>query len=152
MAVVKANAYGHGAVECAQVLEREAHADWFGVALIEEGIELRKAGITKPILCLGGFWHGQAEAVIAHNLTPVIHRFEQAEELNAQANSVNQIINCHVKVDTGLGRLGVPFLEFLEFLQALRQCTNLSIDGLLTHFAEADEIDSTYTDAQILKY
>ena len=152
MAVVKANAYGHGAIECAYVLEREAQADWFGVALIEEGIELRKAGIIKPVLCLGGFWHGQAEAVIAHNLTPVIHRFEQAEELNAQANSVNQIINCHVKVDTGLGRLGVPFLEFLEFLQALRQCTNLSIDGLLTHFAEADEIDSTYTDAQILKY
>ena len=127
MAVVKANAYGHGAVECARALEREAQADWFGVALIEEGIELREAGITKPILCLGGFWHGQAEAVIAHNLTPVIHRFEQAEELNAQANSVNQIINCHVKVDTGLGRLGVPFLEFARIPASTRDNARTSI-------------------------
>ncbi len=152
MAVVKANAYGHGAVECALVLEREAHADWFGVALVEEGIELREAGITKPILCLGGFWHGQAEAVIAYDLTSVIHRLDQAEELNAQAKKVNRVINCHLKVDTGLGRLGVPFSEFPEFLQALKQCTNLNIDGLLTHFAEADEIDSIYTDTQIQKF
>ena len=152
MAVVKANAYGHGAVECARVLEREAQADWFGVALIEEGIELREAGIAKPILCLGGFWHGQAEAVIAHDLTSVIHRFDQSEELNAYAKKINQVINCHIKVDTGLGRLGVLFSEFPEFLQTLKQCTNLNIDGLLTHFAEADEVDSTYTDAQILKY
>ena len=152
MAVVKANAYGHGAVECARVLEHEAQADWFGVALIEEGIELREAGITKPILCLAGFWHGQAEAVIAYDLTPVIHRIDQAEELNAQAQKINRIINCHVKVDTGLGRLGVPFSEFTEFLQALKQCTNLNIDGLLTHFAEADEVDSTYTNTQIQTY
>ncbi len=152
MAVVKANAYGHGAVECARVLEHEAQADWFGVALIEEGLELRKAGITKPILCLGGFWHGQAEAIIAYDLTTVIHHFDQAEELNAQAQSVNQVINCQVKVDTGLGRLGVPFNEFPEFLQLLKQCTNLKIDGLMTHFAEADEIDPAYTNTQIQKY
>ena len=152
MAVVKANAYGHGAVECARVLEHEAHADWFGVALIEEGIELREAGIAKPILCLGGLWHGQAEAVIAYDLTSVIHRLDQAEELNAEAKKVSRVINCHVKVDTGLGRLGVPFSEFPEFLQALKQCTNLNIDGLLTHFAEADEADSTYTDTQIQKF
>ncbi len=152
MAVVKANAYGHGAIECAQVLEREAQADWFGVALIEEGIELREVGITKPILCLGGFWHGQEEAVITHDLTSVIHRFDQAEELNAQAKKINRIINCHVKVDTGLGRLGIPFSEFPEFLHAFKQCTNLSIDGLLTHFAEADEIDSTFTNTQIHTY
>ena len=152
MAVVKANAYGHGAVECARVLEHEAQADWFGIALIEEGIELREAGITKPILCLGGFWHGQAEAVITHDLTTVIHRLDQAEELNVQAKSANQTVNCHVKVDTGLGRLGVPFSEFSEFLAALKQYTNLNIDGLLTHFAEADEVDSTFTNSQIQTY
>ena len=104
MAVVKANAYGHGAVVCAQALEREAKADWFGVALIEEGLELRAAGITRPILCLGGFWHGQAEAVVAYDLTPVIYRFDQAEELNAQAQQANRIVNFHLKVDTGMGR------------------------------------------------
>jgi alanine racemase len=150
MAVVKANAYGHGAVECAHVLEAEA--DWFGVALIEEGIELRQAGIAKPIMCLGGFWQGQAESVITHNLTTVIHRLDQAEELNARAKSANQTINCHVKVDTGLGRLGIPFSEFSEFLLALKKFTNLNIDGLLTHFAEADEVDSTFTNSQIQAY
>ncbi len=152
MAVVKANAYGHGAVDCARALEHGADVDWFGVALIEEGIELREAGITKPIMCLVGFWHGQAKAVIAHNLTTVIHRLDQAEELNAAAQKINKNVNCHVKVDTGLGRLGVPFSEFPEFLQALKQCTNLNVDGLLTHFAEADEIDSTFTNSQIQKF
>src|SRR5438874_2491583 len=71
MAVVKANAYGHGAIECARALEDNG-ADWLGVALVEEGIELREAGITRPIFCLGGFWQGQAEDVIAHDLTPSI--------------------------------------------------------------------------------
>src|SRR5215470_5551606 len=71
MAVVKANAYGHGAVECARALE-SVNADWFGVALVEEGIELRRAGITRPTLCLGGFWRGQADEVIERDLTVAI--------------------------------------------------------------------------------
>src|SRR5215475_2270373 len=72
MAVVKANAYGHGAVECARALEEinAEGAGWFGVALVEEGIELRRAGIIRPIFCLGGFWRGQAADVIEHDLTP----------------------------------------------------------------------------------
>src|SRR6185369_3470091 len=75
MAVVKANAYGHGAVECARRLERKG-ADWFGVALPEEGIELRTAGIKRPILCLGGFWEGQAELCLQHELVPVVYRLD----------------------------------------------------------------------------
>src|SRR5678810_799872 len=75
MAVVKANAYGHGAVQCAGRLAREG-ADWFGVALPEEGIELRDSGITQPILCLAGYWEGQARACIQKNLTPVVYRLE----------------------------------------------------------------------------
>src|SRR5258708_7129325 len=71
MAAVKANAYGHGAVECARRLETEG-VDWFGVALPEEGIELRAAGITRPILCLGGFWEGQQNVCLRQNLTPVV--------------------------------------------------------------------------------
>src|SRR6476619_1167905 len=73
MAVVKANAYGHGAVECARRLAREG-ADWFGVALPEEGIELRDSGIAQPILCLAGYWPGQAAACIRHRLTAVVYR------------------------------------------------------------------------------
>ena len=78
MAVVKADAYGHGAVECAKRLERES-IDWLGVALPEEGLELRENGIKKPILCLGGFWNGQENLLLENNLTPVVYKLEQAE-------------------------------------------------------------------------
>src|SRR5215207_4075660 len=84
MAVVKAEAYGHGAVECARRLEAEG-ADWFGVALPEEGVKLRQAGIRKLILCLGGFWDGQAEVTLNYNLTPVIYQIERARVLNEAA-------------------------------------------------------------------
>lgn len=149
MAVVKANAYGHGAVACAQALEREANADWFGVALIEEGIELRTAGITRPILCLGGCWYGQADAVITHDLTPVVYRFEQVEELNAQAQQANRVLNYHLKVDTGMGRLGVPLSDLPALVQALKQFTHLKLDGLMTHFAEAESLAQEFTDEQV---
>src|SRR5689334_15459128 len=84
MAVVKADAYGHGAVECARRLAREG-ADWFGVALPEEGIELREAGITQPILCLAGYWPGQAAACIRQRLTPVVYHIEMIDALNQAA-------------------------------------------------------------------
>src|SRR5687767_4717923 len=114
MAVVKANAYGHGAVECARALE-EVNADWFGVALVEEGIELRRAGIARPIFVLGGFWRGQADAVIEHDLTPAVYRLDQAEELNERAGALGRLVDFHVKVDTGMGRLGVRLDELNEF-------------------------------------
>src|SRR6266850_874518 len=84
MAAVKANAYGHGAVECARRLEAEG-ADWFGVALPEEGIELRNAGIRKPILCLAGFWSGQATACLERNLVPVVYRLDLIEAFDRAA-------------------------------------------------------------------
>ena len=80
MAVVKADAYGHGAAECAKKLE-SAGIDWFGVALPEEGLILRETGITKPILCLGGFWKGQEEMILKNNLIPVIYQIENAESI-----------------------------------------------------------------------
>jgi alanine racemase len=150
MAVVKANAYGHGAAQCARALEHEA--DWFGVALVEEGVALREAGITRPILCLGGFWRGQAETILAHDLTPVVFRYEQAEELNAQARAAHRVINYHLKVDTGMGRLGVPFAELVEFLSSLQPFTNLKLDGLMTHLAEAEATDTEFTTRQIHRF
>src|SRR5436853_1363414 len=92
MAAVKANAYGHGAVECARRLESEG-ADWFGVALPEEGIELRKAGITRPILCLGGFWPGQETALLEHELTAVAYRLDTIESLDRGARDANTTAN-----------------------------------------------------------
>ncbi len=151
MAVVKANAYGHGVVECARALE-SINADWFGVALLEEGIELRQAGITRPIFCLGGFWRGQAGDVIAHDLTVAVYRFDQAEELNARARELGRTINFHLKVDTGMGRLGIQLEGLAEFARALRQFESIKLDGALTHFAAADSVTSDFTERQIASY
>src|SRR5262245_13999802 len=81
MGVVKANAYGHGAVQCATRLATEG-ADWFGVATPEEAVELREAGITRPILCLGGFWNDQSELCLQYRLTPVVYRVDMLRKLN----------------------------------------------------------------------
>jgi alanine racemase len=138
MAVIKANAYGHGAVACARRLTTEG-ADWFGVALPEEGIELRSAGITPPVLCLGGFWPGQAAACIQHNLTPVVYRLDMIEALNQAAANAGVVADVHVKVDTGMGRLGIRFDELSEFVNALAQFRNVRIDGIMSHLAAADD-------------
>ena len=138
MAVVKANAYGHGAVQCARRLAAEG-AEWFGVALPEEAIELRDAGITQPVLCLAGFWPGQAAACIQHKLTAVVYRRDMLEALNQAAAEAGTIADVHVKVDTGMGRLGVRVDQVGEFVAILPQFPNVRVDGLMTHFAAADE-------------
>jgi alanine racemase len=154
MAVVKADAYGHGAVECSHALESisPGPADWFGVALVEEGVELRRAAITRPIFCLGGFWRGQAEAVIEHDLVVAVFRLDQAEELNAKARAAGRLVNFHLKVDTGMGRLGIPLNDVAEFARALASFRHLKLDGVMTHFADADGDEPTYTNTQIARY
>ena len=138
MAVVKANAYGHGAVECARRLVKEG-ADWFGVALPEEGVELRAAGISQPVLCLGGYWPGQAALCIQQRLTPVVYRLDMIEAVNRAAANAGVVIDVHVKVDTGMGRLGIRFDELSEFVSALEPFRNVRIDGLMSHLAAADD-------------
>src|SRR6267142_1702452 len=103
LAAVKADAYGHGAVSCARRLEAEG-VDWFGVALPEEGIVLRAAGITRPILCLGGFWEGQQNVCLQQNLTPVVYRLDMIESLDRAAGDAGGVADVHVKIDTGIGR------------------------------------------------
>lgn len=138
MAAVKADAYGHGAIECARALEA-AGADWFGVALPEEGLVLRHAGITKPILCLAGFWKGQEEILVANRLTPVVFRSDSLKSLNQQARRAGHNIDYHLKIDTGMGRLGVPFSELEAFLDGTAPFESLRLDGVMTHLASADE-------------
>ena len=138
MAVVKANAYGHGAVECARRLETEG-ADWFGVALPEEGIELRNASIAKPILCLAGFWGNQGTACLQHQLVPVVYRLDTIEAFDRAARERQVVADVHVKIDTGMGRLGVRFDEVSDFAGALKKFKNVRVDGFMTHFAAADE-------------
>jgi len=138
MAIIKANAYGHGAVECARRLASEG-ADWFGVALPEEGIELRESGISLPVLCLGGYWTGQAALCVQHRLTPVVYRVDMIEALNRAAANAGVVVDVHVKVDTGMGRLGVRFDQLSEFVAALEPFRNVRIDGLMSHLAAADD-------------
>ncbi len=138
MAAAKANAYGHGAVECARRLEDEG-VDWFGVALPEEGVELRGAGITKPILCLGGFWEGQEAACLQERLTPVVYRPDMIESLDRVARDHGVVADVHLKVDTGMGRLGVRADALAEFCETLKRCQNIHLDGLMTHLAAADD-------------
>lgn len=152
MAIVKANAYGHGAVECARRLVQEG-ADWFGVALPEEGVELRAAGITQPILCLGGFWNGQAGVCVQEKLVPVVFRLDQIEALDLAARDAGIIADVHVKIDTGMGRLGIRFEDVTEFADALGRFKNIRVDGLITHFAAADDpTHETLTKAQIERF
>ncbi|HEX8473985.1 MAG TPA: alanine racemase [Pyrinomonadaceae bacterium] len=152
MAVVKANAYGHGAAECARRLAAEG-ANWFAVATPEEGVELRRAGIVQPVLCLGGFWEGQAGVCIEHNLVPVIYRVETAAAFDAAARAANVVRDVHVKIDTGMGRLGIRYDAAWEFAESLRSFKNLRVDGLMTHFAVADDPDrDCFTEDQIKRY
>ena len=138
MAIVKANAYGHGAVACARRLASEG-AEWFGVALPEEGIELRESGITQPILCLAGYWPGQAALCIQHRLTPVVYRLDMIESLHKAAANAGGMVDVHVKVDTGMGRLGVRHDQLSEFVAALESFRNVRVDGLMSHLAAADD-------------
>lgn len=137
MPAVKADAYGHGAVECARALEQEG-AEWFGVAMPEEGLMLRNAGIARPILCLGGFWEGQEEAIIGNRLTPVLFRVDLLDQLNRAARSAGAVVDYHLKVDTGMRRLGVPNAELGDFLDAAARFENVRLDGVMTHLASAD--------------
>jgi alanine racemase len=138
MGVVKANGYGHGAVRCAQRLAAEG-ADWFGVATPEEGVELRDAGVTQPILCLGGFWGDQSALCLKYRLTPVVYRVDMLQKLNEAARDAGVVADVHLKIDTGMGRLGVRFDEVNEFIAAFSELRNLRVDGIMTHFAAADD-------------
>lgn len=152
MAVVKADAYGHGAIKCSQRLEREG-IDWFGVALPTEGVELRNNGITKRILCLGSFWSGQENLLLNNHLTPVIYQFEQAEKFNKAAQAKDLRVDIHIKIDTGMGRIGVRFDEVAEFAEKLKDFENLHLEGLMTHFASADDSrENDFTNLQIERF
>lgn len=152
MGVVKADAYGHGAVECAKRLEAES-IDWLAVALPEEGIELRQGSIKKPILCLGSFWNGQENLLLDHDLTPVVYRTEDAGRLNDAARKRGMTKDVHIKIDTGMGRIGVRHDAVAEFARNFTKFPSLRVDGLMTHFAAADDLSETdFTDLQIERF
>ncbi|MBI3752988.1 MAG: alanine racemase [Deltaproteobacteria bacterium] len=148
LAVVKANAYGHGAVEIAKTLE-QAGCSFFGVALCEEGVELRESGIKSPIIILGGIYANQIRDVIEYDLTPVIFDIETARILDSLSAKTGKRINVHVKVDTGMGRLGLLPYQVIPFFKTLKGLANLEVEGILSHFAEADEEDKEFSKEQL---
>lgn len=152
MAVIKADAYGHGAVNCARRLSAEG-AEWFAVATPEEGIELRRASVKQPVLCLGGFWEGQAELCIKESLVPVVYRLDMVAALDRAARDAGRVADVHLKIDTGMGRLGVRYDEVGEFADALKAFKNIRVDGVMTHFAAADNPDmNCFTDEQVARF
>lgn len=148
MGVVKANAYGHGLVPCSKRLEAEG-IDWLAVAIPEEAVELRDAGIGSRLLCLGGFWAGQERQIIERHITPVIFKIEMAELLNRSAREKNVQVAVHVKIDSGMGRVGILPSMASDFAQRLKAMSNLRLEGIMTHFAVADDLSQTeFTEKQ----
>jgi alanine racemase len=136
--VLKADAYGHGSKAVARTLERAGSAG-VCVALIEEGIELREAGIVVPILVMGGHYGNAWAELIRHRLTPVLSRLDQLASLAEEVRFTGApALPVHVKIDTGMARLGVPLAELGAFASALAQQPELQLDGVMTHFASAE--------------
>ncbi len=144
IAVVKANAYGHGAVPVARAA-LAAGATRLAVHRLEEGIALRQAGITAPVLLLGYVPLAAAALVARYRLTPTVITLEFAETLAACAEAPCPV---HVKVDTGMGRYGLLPEEVLDFIRALRRITGVTVEGIYTHFATADEADPAFMHRQ----
>jgi alanine racemase len=142
LAVVKADAYGHGFMDISRELE-QLNVDAFGVAFLAEGIQLRKSGIDKPILLLGGVYPGQERKCIGFNLSTIVFTLEQAQALNQAAGKLFRKAQIHLKIDTGMGRLGIQYATAPEFLKELKKLPNIHLEGIISHFASADELDES---------
>lgn len=151
MPVVKANAYGHG-LERVTVAFEEAGAEWFGVARIEEALGLRDAGIKTRILVLGYTPPIRIPHAIQANISLTVYDRSVAESYAAYASGLNKKVNIHVKVETGMGRLGVPIKGALDFVEYINNQDAFSLEGVFTHFACADEPEKDITDNQISEF
>ena len=149
MPVIKANAYGHGIVEIGKATEAFG-AEYMGVSIPEEGKRLREGGIRVPILILGGILPEGAEMVVNYDLTPTVFTSEIMNELQCAAKEAGKVCSIHVKVDSGMNRIGVKTKEdFISLLTLSRECPNIRIDGLFTHFAVSEIPDKSFTRQQM---
>jgi len=151
MAVVKANAYGHGVLPVAQVALGSG-ATWLAVNRVSEGVTLRQAGIRAPILVMGYTPVAGASTVVAHNLTPTVISTSLAQALSQASNEMGKTTPVHVKIDTGMGRFGLLPDEAVDFICALQRLSGLRLEGVYTHFAVADLADKSYTHQQFAIY
>lgn len=150
-AVVKADGYGHGAAECARALESEG-ATWLGVTDANEGLALRGAGIGTRILLMTGIWRGEEEGVAAQNLTPTVWEPWHVERLERAAAKRSISLPVHLKLDTGMNRLGVSKEKLPRFCEAFSACPHLQMEGVSTHFAAAEVLDSEEARRQITNF
>lgn len=153
MAVIKADGYGHGAIPIGKQLEL-LNIDYIGVAIYQEGIQLRRAGIVTPILVLGNTPKQAFSELFDYKLTQTVYSVSMANELEAYASSVDKKINIHIKVDTGMGRIGIrvihePIESAIQAIESIYNCEHLQVEGLYTHLSKADEVDKSYSNEQI---
>lgn len=155
--VVKADAYGHGTIECSSALQKEGAA-WFAVSTAEEGILLRRNGITGRILLMSGFWHGEEEIIVEHRLTPAVWDCSQIELLEAAARKVHHAktnspaLPVHLKVDTGMARLGIKPADISKFVETIKSRKQVTLEGVFTHFASAEVVNSPEVEEQISRF
>jgi len=151
-AVVKADAYGHGAERCALALEAEG-ARWFGVTTTDEGVPLREAGLRGRVLLMTGFWHGEAEEVVRQNLTATVWEPWHVAALNQAAEDLDAPPQpVHLKVDTGMGRLGVPLRDLPQMCAAIKSARRVALEGFFTHFASSEVLDASDVLEQIARF
>ncbi len=146
LAVVKADAYGHGALPISIKLE-QLGVSYLGVAMAEEGVFLRKKGVKVPILILGGIFPGEEDEIIRHHLTPVMFDMNALRRLSKAATLKRKTVKVHLKVDTGLGRLGIPYEQFPIFLKNAKGIPHIEVEGILSHFSMTDR-EEAYSASQ----
>jgi alanine racemase len=150
MPIVKANAYGHGLAEVAHFLAPQV--DYIGVAVLEEGIHLRELGIQTPILVLGGMWGDQIPLYLKHDLTMTASSLERLEQINAAAGALQKKARVHLKIDTGMERIGVHYYNAHTLQDAALQCEHVEVEGIYSHFANADAADLTHARLQLERF
>ncbi|HYN15184.1 MAG TPA: alanine racemase [Terriglobales bacterium] len=151
-AVVKAHAYGHGTVECARALEQEG-AKWFGVTSTDEGLALRDGGIAGRILLMTGFWRSDEELVLENDLTPAVWQREHIERLEQAAERLRKdVVRVHLKVDTGMARLGSSFEELPQLLGMLGAAKHVRVEGVFSHLASSEVVDSPQVEEQMARF
>jgi alanine racemase len=152
MAVVKADAYGHGVKEICNALNTlKRKPEYFGVATAEEGVELRRYGIKQPVLIFEPVSKSEAELVIKNNLIPTVSELRHLNIIQS-ANPLRKNVNMHIKVDTGMNRLGVRYDKAFDFVSMAAKRQNFTVDGIYTHFATSDETDKSFAVTQLGRF
>jgi alanine racemase len=148
LSMVKANGYGHGAALVAATLAEEG-SDAFGVATLEEGLELRRAGIRSPIIVLAGAYIEQLDQYLNKHLIPVVHDFALLKRMEATVRDLGTTLPVHLKVDTGMGRIGLLATEIDSWLPEIKRLKALKLEGMFSHFSHAESVEGDYTKKQL---